>query len=435
MSTSELIRYIAFWSFDFIRGSTIGKHMRDLNHYFSNPENFQDKLHERLNNILNHAVKTTPFYKKYAGFEKLADFPVIHKEIIKANYNEFLCPIYKNKKLFKASTSGSYGSPTTFLLSPQKRARQLAEVVFFTGWSGYKIGMKYAQVRVHPRGKFYLFKQNGILIDPSVIDNNWLEKHRCILKREKIKYIIAYPSALLPLAEYCKQKGDKPDEFALEGIITGAEILLDYAREKLEETFGCIVLDRYAANELGVISNECPSYKKHHLNPASYKIEILKKNSDEPTLPDETGRVVVTDLFSHAMPLIRYDTGDLSSFSSKSCSCGLKSPILNKIEGRVVESVYDPSGKIINMAAVDREPRDLDGIIQFQFIQKTKDTYIVKLNVTDSFSQESILLQRYQKLLGQDANIKIEYVDLIPPLPSGKRPYIINEYKKVTEAI
>ena len=428
MIYSEFIRRIAFWSIDLIRGAPVAHHVKDLRKTFANPQESQQLAKQRLDNILDHACKTTAFYKKFSGWQKLEDFPVIQKKTIKENYNDFTSSIYKNKKLFKTTTSGSYGTPMTFLLSSKKRARQLAEIIFFNSWAGYKVGMRYAQVRVHPKGKFHLFRQNGVLINPSVIDSNWLEKNRNLLKKKKILFIVAYPSAILPLAKYCREKGDKPNDFVLKGIISGAEQLLHSVRKTFEETFGCIVFDRYALNELGVVSHECPSHKKHHINLASYKVEILKLDSDWPAGPDETGRVVVTDLFSFAMPLIRYDTGDRSSFSSKSCPCGLDTPILNKIEGRVVESICDPSGKIINMAAIDRDPKDLDGIIQFQFIQKTKDTYIVKLKVTDSFTQENILRERYLKLLGPQAKLIFEYVDSIPPLPSGKRPYIINEY-------
>ena len=433
MKTSESIRNIVFWSLDFIKGSEIKKHLDDLRYSFADIDSARKKTEQRLTNILNHAVNTTPFYKKYAGFENLRDFPVIQKKTIKENYDAFISDTYDKNKHFKTSTSGSYGTPFTFFLSIEKRNRQLAEVIYFNKWAGYEVGMRYAQVRVHPKGKFYLFKQNGVLIDPSVIDNDWLEQKRVLLKKKKIRFIIAYPSAILPLAKYCRQKGDKPQDFALKGIITGAEPLLDAVSQILDETFGCINLDRYSSNELGVIAHQCPQYKKHHVNIFSHKVEILKLNSDEPALPDEIGRVAVTDLFSHAMPLIRYDTGDLSSFSSEACPCGIKTPILNKIEGRAMETIYDTSGRIINALAIDRNPKDLEGIIQFQFIQKSRDNYLVRLHVIESFNQEETLRQRYHKLLGQDANIIFEYVDSIPPLPSGKRPYIINEYKRFTE--
>ena len=123
MRISELLRNITFWSLDFIKGSKIKKHFDDLKLSFADIESGRKKAEQRLTGILDHAVKTTPFYKKYAGFENLKDFPVIQKNTIKENYDAFLSDIYDRDKLFKTTTSGSYGTPFTFLLSPEKRNR------------------------------------------------------------------------------------------------------------------------------------------------------------------------------------------------------------------------------------------------------------------------------------------------------------------------
>lgn len=45
-----------------------------------------------------------------------------------------------------------------------------------------------------------------------------------------------------------------------------------------------------------------------------------------------------------------------------------------------------------------------------------------------NFSREEELSQTLLKYLGDDATLKIEYVEEVPVLSSGKRRYIINEY-------
>lgn len=430
MVGSELVRRISFWGTDLIKGSPIRQHIRDLERSFADPIRGHLLAEERLGSILTHACATAAFYKKFAREKKLSGFPVIQKKIIKDNYNDFLSCEYQKNDLVKTTTSGSYGTPFTFYLTKEKRARQFAEVIFFSGWAGYKVGMPYAQVRVHSKPWWYLFLQNGVLIDPSAIDNNWLEKYRKLLREGSIHFIIGYPTAINPIANYCKTKGDGPADFKLKGIISGAENLLESVRKTWESVFGCTVLDRYSSNELGLIAHECAKYRGYHLNFISNKVELLKFENDEPVAPGEVGRVIVTDFFSHAMPLIRYDTGDIAVWAKGNCPCRLNVPVLERIEGRLIETIYTPSGIMINALAVDRDPKDLPGIIQFQFIQKNRDTYVVRLHVTEAFKDEAVLHHRYQKLLGDDAIITFEYVDSIPPLASGKRPYIINEYKK-----
>jgi len=438
MLGSESLRQTAFWGIDLFRGSCIGKHYRELATVFAEPEKKANLVKERLDRIISHATSTTAFYKKYSDIQNLGQLPVIQKRVIKDNYNEFLSSSFSRNELVTTHTSGSYGMPFTFYLTKNKRARQLAEVIFFNEWAGYKVGMKYTQFRLpHCKktvfkysGNIRLFLQNGFLIKPDKIDIAWLEGTRNFLKDKKIKFIIGYPRALLPLAEYCREQGDTAADFHIQGIITGAEPLLQLDRDVFENLFGCIVLDRYSSNELGVISHECRSHKTHHLNLSSHYIEILKMDSDEPAGPGELGRVVVTDYFSDAMPLIRYDTGDTASLSERPCDCGLYGPVFEKIGGRFVENIHSTDGKIIHSMAISHLFTLSQCIVQYQFIQKGQFDYLIKLIVRKDFSDEEALREKLKSLLGEKANLSFEYVDTIEALPSGKRPYIINEYVK-----
>ena len=433
MIYSAFIRRMAFRGIDFVKGSPVAHHIKDLKRAFADPVVGRKLAQERLEKFLEYACATTPFYKKFAGAKDLREFPVIQKSTIRENYDDFLSSAYDKNDLVTTTTSGSYGAPMKFYLTKDKRARQTAEVIYFNGWAGYKVGMRYSQVRAYPRGRWRLFLQNGVLMNPSVIDADWLERQRQRFKKRKIRFIIGYPSAIMPLANYCMSKGDGPTDFAIRGIITGAESLLSSIRENVEKVFGCQVLDRYSSNECGVMSHECAEHKRHHINLATHKFELLKVDRDEPVEADEVGRVVVTDFFSYALPLIRYDTGDLASWAQEPCPCGMETPCFENIQGRAIETLYDPAGRMISPIAFDRETKDMKGILRFQLIQKTKQDYLVRLHVISSFDQGDIMQKRFQKVLGREANIKFEYVDSIPPLPSGKRPYIINEFKRSSE--
>ena len=155
MLLSEEIRKIAFWGYDYLKGSRIRRHVRDLENAFDDPEKGKRLADERLERFLDHSCKTTPFYKKFAG-KKLEEFPVIQKKTIKDNYDDFLSCAYDKTQLVSTTTSGSYGTPFRFYITKEKRCRQLAEILFFNGWAGYRVGMRYAQIRVYKRSKFSL---------------------------------------------------------------------------------------------------------------------------------------------------------------------------------------------------------------------------------------------------------------------------------------
>ncbi len=430
MRTPELIRYYTFWGLDFIKGSSIRKHFNDLQKNFASPSEGAELAKHRLKKFLDNACKTTPFYNKFASFRKLEDFPVIQKKTVRENYNEFFSTAYKEESLIPVTTSGSYGTPFTFYLTKEKKARQSAEIIFFGQWSGYKVGEKHAYARVIHASKLKLFLQNKILMSPTSITEQWLEQQRQYLRQKRVKFIIGYTSLIETIARYCEKKGDGPEDFTIKSVIISSETLYEDVRKKLEDIFGCKVVSRYSTEEFGVLAQERVGEHKHTINTASYVIEILDLNKDIPAKPGELGRIVVTDLFSHAMPLIRYDIGDLGIISPKQQN---QIPTLEKLEGRKVESVYDPSGTRISPFNINGTLRDQQNIIQFQFIQKGISDYVLKLVTLDSFKEEQIIRDRITALLGNQANLKVEYVDLIPPLPSGKRPYIINEYNKTID--
>src|SRR5699024_9727277 len=111
--------------------------------------------------------------------------------------------------------------------------------------------------------------------------------------------------------------------------------------------FNCPVVARYATEELGIIANQCLHTENYHVNEGSFIVEVLKKNSNNQVDPGEEGRIIVTDLYSNAMPLIRYDTGDLGVIK-KGCSCGYKGKILKTISGRKIQNVLDAKGQEIS---------------------------------------------------------------------------------------
>ena len=73
--------------------------------------------------------------------------------------------------------------------------------------------------------------------------------------------------------------------------------------------------------------------------------------------------------------------------------------------------------------------KNLPGISQWQFIQKDKAAYVLKINrIKDSFDENETIKQMLL-IIGNDADFSIEYVEEIPVLNSGKRKSVICEWK------
>lgn len=426
----ETIRKCGFWTLDFLKKGQIFKPYNDVKKIINGGYTGEKQADEYLDNLLSHAVNTTKHYEKYKEYKSLYDFPVITKRDIKNGYEDFLSNKYKKDDLIQVFTSGSYGTPFMFYLTKKKKARQTAEIIYFSKWANYNIGMKHAYFRgVIDKSKLKLKMQNEYFVFTRIIDNAWLMSTREILKKEKIKILIGFPTAISTIAQYCHEQGDTPKDFSIIGVITSSEPLLNSQRKIIESTFGCNCLSRYSAEELGVLAHECPILKKHHINTASYKIEVLNLDKDEPAKEGEVGRIIVTDLFSYAMPLIRYETGDLGILG-KDCPCGLEGPVIESLQGRSSQVVYNTNGTKILPFFIEDVMEDYTDIIQYQFIQYGKKNYTLKVvNTKDAKFDVEEVTDFIKFWMGEDAIVDIEFVDDIQMLDSGKRPYVVNNYK------
>lgn len=428
-----LIRRVGYFALDRIRGSRVTKHLRDLDSFVNGSEDYRQELtRTRLQSLLRHAVETVPFYQEFKRESlQLEDFPIIRKSLISTQYDKFLSRAYDRGQLIPMTTSGSYGTPFTFWLTADKKARQTAEIIWFSRWIGYHVGDRHAYVRVTKmKSRRLLWLQNEVLMDPSHLSEEWMEAQRQALLKNNIPYLIGYPSAISALAAYCLQKGNDPEDFGVKGVITCGEPLSHESRVIIRRAFGAPVLSRYSSEETGVLAHESPACQTHHINTASYIIEFLKLDEDVPANPGELARVVVTDLFSHAMPLIRYEIGDLGILGSQPCTCGLPLPALVEIHGRAVEQVLDTKGERVSPFAINGAFRDLSKVQQFQFIQIDEGRYQVLVVPLPGFDEEPIIRSRLGDILGEEAEIELSLVDEIPALPSGKRPYILNRMSR-----
>jgi phenylacetate-CoA ligase len=115
----------------------------------------------------------------------------------------------------------------------------------------------------------------------------------------------------------------------LDTIVTFGAPVSNEVRRACREAFGAQVVDYYACAELGIVAIQCPSGGVHHAMSDAFMVEILSEDG-RPVPVGATGRVVVTPFHNFAMPLVRYDTGDLAT-SASPCSCGRSLHVLRDI--------------------------------------------------------------------------------------------------------
>jgi len=205
-----------------------------------------------------------------------------------------------------------------------------------------------------------------------------------------------------------------------------SETLDEYTKKAGEKHFSCPVLSRYSNIENGILAQQTTENQIDFLvNTASYLIEIFDLNTDKPLPNGKMGRIVVTDYFNYATPMIRYDTGDIGILEEKTIE-GKLNLFLTKIEGRKLDQIFNTSGNLVSSYIVYKNMWKYTEIDQYQLIQKAEKEYTFKICSLEKFTRETELKNEFIRYLGADANFNVEYVNEIPLLNSGKRRKVVN---------
>jgi phenylacetate-CoA ligase len=145
------------------------------------------------------------------------------------------------------------------------------------------------------------------------------------------------PSFALLLAERAVEAG-LLGTIRLRYGIFGAEPWSEAMREKLEAAWGIDACDIYGLSEIigpGVAA-ECHEAKGGlHVFDDHFYPEIIDPETDQAVAAGERGELVLTTLTKEAFPVLRYRTGDVTSFVDEPCRCGRTHPRIARFSGRV----------------------------------------------------------------------------------------------------
>lgn len=385
-----------------------------------------------IESLLEHTRKSVPFYQGLSSSE-LADYPVVNKLTIKSAQDAFMSSEYNLDSLIRMHTSGSTGTPFVVYQDALKKKKVNAECIYYSRLVGYDVGKPLiylrSVVKQVQKSKLSVFMQN----QPSFQCNDLSDKGIADLLTKIKQYpgteksLIAYASTLDSISSYLRRHGvSSVAGCKVTGILSGSEMLYDQTRTEIEAAFGCKCVSRYSNEENGILGQDDEINNVFLINEADYFIEILKFDSDEPAATGEVGRIVVTDLFNYAMPMIRYDTGDIGAMAIVQHN-GVSRRAITEFGGRKCDMVFNTKGEQVSPHAITNCFWSFPEIAQFQFIQKDSRRYHILLNCSAEFTRQEEIKARMTGILGEDADIEIEKISDIPVLNSGKRKYIVSE--------
>lgn len=401
---------------------------------------------QRLRAILEHAYRNTDYYRDVfdaAGFSpgalrdvaQLERLPILTKDIVRRQFDRLTARNIAPRALTRASTGGSTGAPMTFLRDRDSLYLRKGQELFFDAWMGYRLGMKAALfvAASHHDGIAQKWKarirnatcERLLRFDPHHITDDYMAAfaRRYIAFRPQI--IKCFPNSLAIFADFLERRGLRVPP--VRAISCTGENLYAHQRALFARTFGGEVFEKYGTRESGVIACECRQHQGLHVFTDGVVLEILDAHGAA-VGPGEMGRVIITDLFNRAMPLIRYEIGDMAiAAGPEACACGSSLPLVAKIVGRDRDILYDGDGNPKPGYLFVEVINDLDLPAQFQIVQTARDRLLVKVvaQERDPAGLE-VVRARYQEIVGPRVRVDFEFTDAIPRDPSGKYRYVVS---------
>jgi len=402
---------------------------------------------KKLKRILIHAYENTRYYRTLfneLGFhpydmvmsQEIRRIPLLTKKIVRKRFNDLTASNIEKGTTSEARTGGSTGVPMKFLRDIESLYLRKGQELYFDRWMGYSIGEKVALfvATSHYDGTINRLKakvrnatcERMLRFDPHHITEQYLESFVPKYKQFAPSMIKCFPNSLKTFAEFIKKKGIAIPP--VRSISCTGENLYAHQRKLFEETFGGEVFEKVGTRESGVFACECKAHKGMHVFTEGVFLEILN-GEGQPAQPGEIGKVIITDLFNKAMPLIRYDIGDMAAASDgRICDCGNPLPLIEKLLGRdrdiILDSYGDPKpGYLFTEVVLNKNLS-----AQFQIVQPDKKSLVVKIKNGGAVGVDLPKLRaEFQEIVGPLVKVDFNFVTEIPRDPSGKYRYVLSK--------
>jgi phenylacetate-CoA ligase len=409
---------------------------------------------DRLRSLAVHAVAHVPYYRDLfsrAGMtpddiRELSDLtrlPITTKADLRAVFPEGavadnLPPDRRRSML----TSGSTGYPFEFFWDRAASDALFGAYLFALEWAGVGIWDPHIVIavpsyfatnaeRVSPLRRLarrLVLGERGVNLESDRLTTSAFRAAVRRVARRGRYFVRGYPSSIARLARRLLEEGAvAPGAPAV--VLTYSETLTPADAASIRRAFGCEVVNYYSSWDVPQMAQTCPDNRDVlHVNSERVALRVIRPDGSD-AAAGEVGRVVVTDLTNHVMPLINYAVGD-RAIGGAPCRCGRGLPTLESVEGRDTEIIRTPAGRQVNGTLLGHFLTFVVGVIpyvwEYQVVQTAPDA--VRLRVVPSRQLDQAFTQKLRdglaELLGPGSAIDIDVVDQIPVEPSGKRVII-----------
>ena len=412
-----------------IARKVLGIHNRLQKFERFDPERQNIILSARLDSLLTHAKHYAPFWKDrlrswtpggQTPNQVLRSVPRLSRSELQSHHSEITADFPERKKfhVFGKSTSGSTGVPVRVehlreILMPGQLASTLVEARWHNVDPMKPVGVILADVKDNdhrPLGTpFSWYGPVATGFSRCAEDREYSDQYDYCVKKNP-SYLYGSAMFLAELASYAIKSGRR--DWRPEVVFSFANVVTEKTREIVWEGLGAKIIDRYSAEETGIIARQCPKHNHLHVLSPLTLVEIVDDNG-APCSVGQPGRVLVTGMRSYGMPLIRYEIGDIAEWGDP-CDCGIRLPVIGKLWGRTHQLITHPNGLTTFARVYAHDFEDLTDLQEYRFVLHQNAVIVAQLKVKNpSPDLAPSVTERAQRAVGYPYPVIIQYVEEI----------------------
>ncbi len=397
--------------------------------------------------LLQHAFENVPYYAlklREAGLhpqdikteEDWSRLPILSKEQIRNNFNSLLATNVSKRYLRVVTTGGSTGQPLKLCHDSRFPIETIGWRML--SWWGVNPADDAAYCWRIIRKRWWSKALNILMWWPTRriwFDASMMSDASAKIFIEKFNslqpvFFQGYTGSIDFLAQYILNNNLSVHSpkcvWGTSSPISAAQ------RSNIEKAFSAPLYDQYGCSEMHWLAGQCREKKGLHFFSDVRHIEFV--NDKGSVLPlHETGNVVITDLENYGFPLIRYQNGDMGSFLSEKCACGVNLPLISPIKGRITDHIRTPSGGAVGGDYITTLFDDFsDAVSSFQLRQAADYSVVLFAVPSGDLSASKVAIEKVMQALknktGGDVTINYALVDEIKS-DRGKTQFVISEIK------
>jgi phenylacetate-CoA ligase len=259
--------------------------------------------------------------------------PILDKDVLRkfshAEFLQALCIAPQNKIAEYWRSGGSTGQPVFYPRTKDDlRYGELSWARSFPciGIEPGELCHISFPLGIHPAGQ--VWARSSRLVDVGMVWVGAGNAYPSIAQLELIQNLqpgvfIGMSSFALHLANLAEAKGIDLAASSVRKLVCSAETLSAAKRGKLSRMWGAEVFDVFGMSEAGLMGAETAAHDGIHIWTDMYFIEVVDAETGRSLPEGEVGALCVTPLWTnHATPFLRWNSGDLVSYVSRSSGTG-----------------------------------------------------------------------------------------------------------------